>query len=52
MRLEVLNMTESSENGPKALPGQNGPKNLSKALQVQVFQDDCWLCRYCKRPVG
>lgn len=24
---------------------------LSKALQIRVFRRDCWMCRWCGRPV-
>jgi hypothetical protein len=51
MRQEVFNMADSSENGPEALQGKHARKPLRKALQVQVFQEDYWMCRYSGRPV-
>lgn len=26
-------------------------RRISRSLQVEVFFRECWLCRYCKRPV-
>jgi hypothetical protein len=26
-------------------------RRISRSLQAEVFFRDCWLCRYCKRPV-
>jgi len=44
-------MAEQQDSATANGPTKAKRKALSKALQIQVFRGDRWLCRWCGRPV-